>query len=115
MAEDAAEGCERLPHVASIAIPGAIWKIRRKKRVSDPVWWRNRSPGRKESVVEDRDEKTGTDPEIEAHRRKHVVRASDEDSGEDVEAHKKPKLKATDEPETESDDVELHRKSKLVK
>lgn len=67
--------------------------------------------------MEDRDEKTGTDPEIEAHRRKPpVVRASDEESGDDVEAHKKPKLKATDEPGSDdSDDVELHRKNKLVK
>jgi hypothetical protein len=59
--------------------------------------------------VEDRDEKTGTDPEIEAHRWKKA-KANDEGpmDGDDVEAHKK---KATSEPGSdESDDVELHRK-----
>ena len=49
--------------------------------------------------MEERDEKTGTDPEIEAPA-----------EGDDLEAHKRIKLKATDEgPDEDSDDVELHR------
>jgi hypothetical protein len=46
--------------------------------------------------VEDRDEKTGTDPEIEAHRRKKVLKANEEPTPEDS---------AKDEDEK---DVELH-------
>jgi hypothetical protein len=66
--------------------------------------------------VEDRDEKTGTDPEIEAHRRRIKLKATDEgpveDSDDDVEAHRTTTAaRATDEPGSdESDDVELHRK-----
>ena len=58
--------------------------------------------------MEDRDEKKGSDPEIEAHRRK-VLKASDEGpKDEDVEAHKR-KIKASDDPGSEpDDDVELH-------
>jgi hypothetical protein len=49
--------------------------------------------------VEERDEKTGTDPEIEGPA-----------EGDDIEAHKRIKLKASSEPGGEdSDDVELHR------
>lgn len=62
----------------------------------------------------EKDEKTGTDPEIEAHRRKKGIKAVDEGpvegEGDDVEAHKRIKLKASSEPGGEdSDDVELHR------
>jgi hypothetical protein len=66
--------------------------------------------------VEDRDEKTGTDPEIEAHRRRIKIKATDEgpveDSDDDVEAHRTTTAaRATDEPGSDdSDDVELHRK-----
>lgn len=64
--------------------------------------------------MEERDEKTGTDPEIEAHRRKKVISAIDEGpkEGDDVEAHRTTTTaSATDEPGSdESDDVELHRK-----
>jgi hypothetical protein len=67
--------------------------------------------------VEDRDEKTGTDPEIEAHRRRIKLKATDEgpveDSDDDVEAHRTTTAaRATDEPGSDdSDDVELHRKN----
>jgi hypothetical protein len=56
--------------------------------------------------VEERDEKTATDPEVDKGPK----------DGE-IEAHKKNKLiKATDEASDEgSDDVELHRKNKLTK
>ena len=47
--------------------------------------------------MEDRDEKTGTDPEIEAHRRKKVLKANEEPT---------PEESAKDEDEK---DVELHR------
>lgn len=66
--------------------------------------------------MEDRDEKTGTDPEIEAHRRRIKIKATDEgpveDSDDDVEAHRTTTAaRATDEPGSDdSDDVELHRK-----
>lgn len=66
--------------------------------------------------MEDRDEKTGTDPEIEAHRRRIKLKATDEgpveDSDDDVEAHRTTTAaRATDEPGSDdSDDVELHRK-----
>lgn len=66
--------------------------------------------------MEDRDEKTGTEPEIEAHRRRIKIKATDEgpveDSDDDVEAHRTTTAaRATDEPGSdESDDVELHRK-----
>jgi hypothetical protein len=54
--------------------------------------------------VEERDEKTATDPEIDKGPK----------DGE-IEAHKRFKLKATSEPSSEdSDDVEAHRK-KLLK
>ena len=67
--------------------------------------------------MEDRDEKTGTDPEIEAHRRRIKIKATDEgpleDSDDDVEAHRTTTAaRATDEPGSDdSDDVELHRKN----
>jgi hypothetical protein len=71
--------------------------------------------------VEERDEKTGSDPEIESHRWKKGIKATDEapaqDSDEDVEAHRATTARAaaaTDEPGSdESDDVELHRKKTL--
>jgi hypothetical protein len=55
--------------------------------------------------VEERDEKTATDPEA----------GKDPKEGE-IEAHKRFKLKATSEPnaDDEGDDVEAHRK-KLLK
>jgi hypothetical protein len=55
--------------------------------------------------VEERDEKTATDPEVDKGPKE----------GE-IEAHKKFKLKATSEPVSEEgdDDVEAHRK-KLLK
>jgi hypothetical protein len=107
--------------VPSITIPGPIWKIRRKKPANDPVWWKTRSPERKESHVEDRDEKTGTDPEIETHRKRGPLprtneEAPVEDSDEDVEAHKRRDKKLTDErDESGSDDVELHRMTRKLK
>lgn len=70
--------------------------------------------------MEDRDEKTGTDPEIEAHRRKKGMKANDEgpveDSDDDVEAHRTTTTAArgADAPGgDESDDVELHKKFRL--
>jgi hypothetical protein len=48
--------------------------------------------------VEDRDEKTGSDPEIEAHRRR-MAKANEEPSSEE-----------SDESVEAEDDVELHRK-----
>lgn len=69
--------------------------------------------------MEDRDEKTGSDPEIESHRWKKGMKATDEapaqDSDEDVEAHRTTTAaRATDEPGSDdSDDVELHRKKTL--
>jgi hypothetical protein len=59
--------------------------------------------------VEERDEKTGSDPGIE-------ISAIDEGpkEGDDVEGHKRFKLKATSEPGSDdSDDVEVHRKKTL--
>jgi hypothetical protein len=55
--------------------------------------------------VEDREEKTGSDPELEAHRKKRLLKASDEASAEAPEEEKGE----------DKGDVELHRKTKLTK
>ena len=64
--------------------------------------------------MEDRDEKTGSEPEIEAHRRRTLKaneEVSTEDQGDDVEAHRRKAAKANDEPgDASTDDVELHRR-----
>jgi hypothetical protein len=57
--------------------------------------------------VEDRDEKTGTDPEIEAHRRGGKAAKATEEA---------PKEDETSEASGgDESDVELHRKTKLTK
>jgi hypothetical protein len=70
---------------------------------------------RKEFPVEDQD-KIQSDEDVEAHKAKNKLKATDEGSeegSEDFELHKaKNKLKATDEGgESSDDDFELHRRS----
>jgi hypothetical protein len=105
MVKHAREGCDRLPHGPSIAIPRSLWKRWWKILGNELVWSGTRSPDGRETQVEDREEKTGSDPELEAHRKKRLLKASDEASAEAPEEEKGE----------DKGDVELHRKTKLTK